>query len=1483
MFDRSLFKALMLIGIALPIASCTSSPSLTSIVVTPASMNFGGAGLTTQLTATGYYTHPNHPAETQNITDQVSWASSTPACVTVSSTGLITSGGNICSNIPVTASAPGFNGLISGSMIVNVTQPNYGNADIVSISVIPAAQTVASLNVPIQYEAVGTTAGGSTVALAGYPLQLKWASSNVTVATIVASTGLATTVGSGTSTITATFTNADGSGAVGTAVLTVAPSGSPEPLTSLTVSPNAQTASAVGQTADFLAIATTGSGSSVNLTDQSAVVNGKTIAAAVWTSSAPGVASIDPATGIATAVSAGAAIITSIATNPDGTVVTGTATYTVAGTTTTSAEPLVSMAIVPATQTALAANQTANFIAIGTTGSGSTVNLTNQAATINGKTIAAAVWSSSNPSVATVNAATGVATALSAGATAIVAIATNPDGTVVTGTAVYTVTVSSTTEPLESLAVVPASQTALAANQTAHFIAIGTTGSGATVNLTNQPATINGKTIAAAVWSSSSPAVATVDPATGIATALSAGATAITAIVTNPDGTVVSASAVYTVTISGSKEPVVSLAILPASQTSLTTGASANVNFIAIGTTASGTTVNLTNQSATINGATVPAAVWGSSNPIVASINAATGVATPKSAGATAITAIVTNPDSTVVSASAPYTVTVPAVTEPYVSLAIVPASQTVTTSGQQARYLALGITGTGATVDLTNAPGVLWTTSSSAVATIVSNGVAQAVGNGVAAVTAEVPNPGINGNPPDGTVVSASASLTVNLGATQEPLLSLSIQPSAQSVAGAPQTTQFLAIGDFSASSSTPGMQNMANIATYTTAWYSSNPQVASISATGVATAVGQGVTAITAIATNVADKSGATAVATFTVSGPSVEPISALSIFPGSPSLTLPVIGSTTPATVSFIAIGTNGSTGLQTNVNTLTGIFWTSTNPLVATIDNTGKATAIGQGTTTIAVTYTNPASAGSGVVTATTTLTVAAAASEPLLSVTIYPASPSLSVPNQTSQLLAIGTFSAPPITQDVTAGLASPAITTSWSSSNTGVATVTTACPTGLTAESCTISACPPGSTGATCTTCPVGTSAAGSSCATLNPATPIGIVTSVSQGTAAITSISSNPDKSLVLATTSFSVLGGSTEPYTALTIVPNAIAATSSTQQNQFIALATDSAGLQHDVTSLVVWKSNTSTVASICTAVAGVNPVTPISCGTTPGLVTAITAGSTNITATWTNPDNTQMVADATYSVAIGAAPEPLISINVVPGATQVTNKGMNQQYLAFGTFTTTPTLRDITDSVTWITLEPNLVSINSNGTPGEPAGLATAQGYEGLGVIYAEDTTANPDGTLVLSNPVTFTCEVPGTDPPICSQDVAPALLATLTVFNAGNNSTNWLITAPSDQNVANLIHCGPGSALAGLGDSVCTGTYAAGTNLNITAYLVVGGVPTSVNGNTAFGGWTANCDTTVDVPVLTDTCALPTPVTGGDPSGLVGNQSVGALFY
>jgi uncharacterized protein YjdB len=1214
--------------------------------------------------------------------------------------------------------------------------------------------------------------------------------------------------------------------------------GSPEPLASLAIVPGSQTLTAANQTAGFIAIGTTTYGTTVNLTNTTATIGTATIQAATWSSSIPSVATINAATGVVTAHVNGVTAITAMATNPDGTVVTGVATLTV--NITSSIEPLVSLAIVPSSQTVTQGNQIVGLIAIGTTSSGTTVNLTNQTATIGTATIQPAAWSSSVPSVATVNPTTGVATSVAAGTTAITAIAKNPDGTVVTGVATLTVNITGSPEPLVSLAISPSSQTVQVGNQTANFIAIGTLGSGGTVNLTNKSYTLPGtspaETIAAAVWSSSNPAVATIDPALGIINAKAVGATAITAIATNPnDGTVVTGSAVLTVT--AAVEPWVSLVIVPASQTSLTTGTTANVNFIAIGTNAAGETVNVTS-----------AAAWSSSNPAVATIctigspapctSSTNGVATPLGAGATAIIAMVGNPDGSVVTASAAYTVTVPTVTEPYVSLAIIPASQSVSAAGQQAQYIALGTTGSGTTVDLTTQ--ATWSSSVLSVATITAPGQATAgTTSGASAITAEYANLNPTTHTPDGTVVTATAVLNVAIAGSPEKLISMLILPSAQSVAAVGQQAQFLAIGDFSNSYSNPGEQNMAvspMSTDYTVAWFSSNPQVAAVNSSGVVTAEGQGTSVITAVATNNTDHSGTTATATFTVTGPASEPISALTIFPSAQSITLPLPGSPLQ-TAQFIAIGTIGSGGPQESVTSL--VNWSSTNPLVATINSAGVATALSQGSTTITAVATNP---DHTIVTATATLTVANVVAEPLLSISILPPSQSLASPGLSTQLIAIGTFSSAPITQDVTKGISSYPITISWSSSNPAVATV---CTTGV--------VCP--ATGH------------------ISP----GLVSSVGQGTAAITAVASNPDGTLVTSTVPFTVVGGTSEQFSALTIYPGSQAASAVSQQSQFIVMGTSgTSDLQYDVTNLVQWCSSNATIASIVSTLPG-SATCANTTGTTPGLVTALFSGATTITATYTNPDHSQVIATASYSVSIGAAPEPLLSITIIPGGITVGQILDSGNFLAFGNYSTTPTVRDITNEVVWISSAPDVFPIESAGVPGAQAGVATAYG-EGSVTIIAEMVRpaicatnpiptpsvcldSNPDGTVVTQT-ATFSCPIGQCGLPVAAQ------LATLTVYNAGQNSTTWLVTAPSNTNPAySLIHCGPASPGDGLGASVCIGTYPIGSTVTLTETAP----------GSSFGGWSENCGgynpiTMVYTPDTSPTCTIT----------LDSNETVGAIF-
>ena len=1213
------------------------------------------------------------------------------------------------------------------------------------------------------------------------------------------------------------------------------------------------------------------------------------------------------------------------------------------------AEPIIALSITPSTDSVAVVGQTAQFIALGTNGtSGLQQNVSNTTpvAGVNGIS-----WSSSNAGVATIctpgaaapctSSTNGLATATGTGTTQITAIWTNPDFSVQTATATFTVT-GTASEPLQSLAITPSTQSVLQ-GQSSQLIAIGAFSSTAST-----PGTQNLTSSSTVTWASSNKSVASITaggsscatPATGcggFVTGNSAGTAVLTAIASNPDKSVVTATATITVTAtgSGSSEPLVSLAVLPGSQTSLTTGASANVNFIAIGTTATGATVNMTSASYTPAGTATPiaAVTWTSSNPAVAAICSASagatapcsstvgGIATPKSAGATAITAIATNPDGTVVTGSAAYTVSVPSVTEPYVSVAIVPASQTLTTVGQTGSFIAIGTTGAGATVDLTNAPGAIWSANSSGVASLVSNGVFKAVANGVTAITVEVPNPGINGNPPDGTSVSATGSLTVALATTPEPLLSMSIVPGSQTVAWTGQTTQFLAIGDFSSSSSTPGEQNMTGVSTYTTAWYSSNPSVATICTTGsaapctsstngLAIAVGPGTTAITAIATNNTDHSAVTASATFTVTGSTPNQIVSLTIIPGAQTVTLPLTPSTYTPTNPFVVIGTNG-TGLQ--LPETGSVQWFSSNQAVATVNlTTGAVTPVAQGTTTITAQYTNPVTptTPANVITASAALTVSGVAAEPLLGITIYPGTQTVNFPGQTSQLVATGTFSSAPVTQNLTTTAGQDQIT--WISSNPAVATV-----------------CSPANASlgivANC------------------PATP-GLVTAVTQGTVAITAVASNTDGSVVTGVATFSVTNGAAQQITSLTIIPGSLSLSATGQPGQFIAIGTSGAtGLQEDVTTSpqLAWTSSIQAYATISTLPSA-----------NPGQAQGVSAGTTNITAEYTNPKvglTPSNVVTATASVAVTNTPaaEPLLSVTLLPTTVTILDLEGTAQFLAFGNFSTAPTVLDITNGfyhggfpdatctssdaiqdttdaeagkspvtfpqcqfviVTWVSLpNPFVFPINSAGAPGGLGGLITADG-SGTAAVYA--VAPNPDGTLVYSSPAgSFNC--PYAAPTYATETVTigtvtttttdfndvltigtcnnltigNGLLSTLTVFDAGEESTGldqagWLITAPSATGTPDVIHCGGTTEQTSLGGSVCEATYPNGTSVTLTAPAVPG---------VHFGGWSSNCTAQGAVTaagpnsctvVVGGSCTL--DQTSGTYQCTQSNVSVGAIF-
>ena len=165
--------------------------TLVSIEVTPADPSIAD-GTTQQFTATGLYTD----ASTQDLTTEVTWASSDDAVATVSnaadSKGLATAVGLGSATVSATS------GDVTGDTTLTVT-----DATLVSIEVTPADPSIAD-GTTQQFTATGLYTDASTQDLT---TEVTWASSDDAVATVsnaADSKGLATAVGLGTATVSAT-------------------------------------------------------------------------------------------------------------------------------------------------------------------------------------------------------------------------------------------------------------------------------------------------------------------------------------------------------------------------------------------------------------------------------------------------------------------------------------------------------------------------------------------------------------------------------------------------------------------------------------------------------------------------------------------------------------------------------------------------------------------------------------------------------------------------------------------------------------------------------------------------------------------------------------------------------------------------------------------------------------------------------------------------------------------------------------------------------------------------------------------------------------------------------------------------------------------------------------------------------------------------------------------------------------------------------
>jgi hypothetical protein len=171
-------------------------PTVKSIAVTPASATIPRGG-TQQLTATGTYADG-----TTGRLSGVTWSSSNPANVSVTSAGVATAAGAAGSTATITAAS----GSASGTTPVTV-----GAAALKSIAVTPANATI-PMGGTQQLAASGTYTDGTTGPVT---TGATWASSAATVAT-VSTGGLATAKGPGSTAVSITA-----AGVTGSTVLTV--------------------------------------------------------------------------------------------------------------------------------------------------------------------------------------------------------------------------------------------------------------------------------------------------------------------------------------------------------------------------------------------------------------------------------------------------------------------------------------------------------------------------------------------------------------------------------------------------------------------------------------------------------------------------------------------------------------------------------------------------------------------------------------------------------------------------------------------------------------------------------------------------------------------------------------------------------------------------------------------------------------------------------------------------------------------------------------------------------------------------------------------------------------------------------------------------------------------------------------------------------------------------------------------------------------
>ena len=841
-----------------------------------------------------------------------------------------------------------------------------------------------------------------------------------------------------------------------------------------------------------------------------------------------------------------------------------------------------------------------------------------------------------------------------------------------------------------------------------------------------------------ATWQSNDPSIFSVD-SKGIVYALSAGTTQII-------GTVFDTSAITSLT--GADIPLLSMEVLPAdSDGSLALGTTLDI--VALGNFGNGNLVNVSEPS-----------IWVSSDPSILTIDS-TGRVKSGSVGQTTGTAQITAALNGVSFTTGDATVTPATLT----TLTLSPALAQIA-KGTTQHFNATGTYSDGTMQNLSS--NVTWVSSDGTVASINASGLATGTGVGTAQITA---------------AYQGQAASTASLQVTPATLVSIAFSPSTPTVAVG-TSAQVIVTGTFSDGTT----QNLSSSSAYS----SSNPASVNVSSNGIISGISAGSSTVTV------NVDGLTSGFTATVTNASLVSIA---ITPSSPA------AFANGTTQQFTATGTY-SDGTTQNLSSM--VSWTSSNTAVVIVDTNGLATGNGVGSASLTATYQGQ--------TATTTnfqITPATVAS-----IAISPSNSTISN-GGLQQFIATATY-----TDGSTQNLSNAA---TWNSSNPNVAGISgTGLATAQSAGSTTISAQVGSANNSTTLTVtnaaaptvvaltisPINASLTAANTlqytatATLSDSSTMNVSSAVnwSSSTAAVSTISaSGLATSVTAGTTTIAAQLGALASSTTLTVIAapvtlqsiaitptSASIAKGSTQQ--FTATGSYSNGSIQNLTSLVVWASSVSSVATINSS----------------GLAVGSAAGNTQIWADYQGKS---------AAVTLTVGPAALVSISVTPQAVTLA-AGTTQQYKAVGTMTDGGT-QDLTTSVTWSSNNSGIATLNTSG-------LATSHTQGSVTITAASGSIAATAAMTVTSASVT-SIQLSPSPVSIPAGDTQQLLATANFTDGSSQNVTTSVAYATS---AANVIRVNTAGLLTGVASGAATITATLGSIATVDNITVNSAVLTSI---------------------------------------------------